>query len=327
MTSNTDVTIIIVHYNAASFLAECLRSIIATIDLDRVEILVCDNASPNDDWRSAIPEHDAVTLLELPENRGFGAANNVAARRAKGQYLFFLNPDVVLREDPLPHLRRVFTEHEDAGAVGPRLLNNDGSLQPSRGTFPHLLLSMAQLLKLKRLLPRDERLIPLVGTVMGRMFAQWYPPERLQRVDYITGAALMMPRTLFETLGGFDEVFFLYFEEIDLCRRLRTAGYHIYYVPSIGLVHHVDTARTSDPGFKEREALKSLLHYYRKHASPWDCTVLILFLRLLIATRLLVTRVQASLTSRDGRGPIAQKLTNLARMKKIIKDNGPRHPA
>lgn len=281
-----DVSIIIVHYAAPDDLARCLESCLRWLNLGRVEIILVDNATPGIGWESAIPrDESAIRLIRAATNAGFGGGNNLGAREARGEFLFFLNPDVILTEDPVGPLVDFLRATPRAGAVGPRLLHLDGRLQPSRGTFPHLMLTTMQLFRIKRFLPADERLIPLVGRFLGRSFAQWGAIEGIQAVDYMTGAALMLRKDVFEAIGGFDESFFLYFEEIDLCKRLVDRGLTNYFIPGTTILHRVNSAAEPVPGWKELASIRSLQRYYHKHKSPRDRTILRAILRVWLLQR------------------------------------------
>ncbi|MBN2382499.1 glycosyltransferase family 2 protein [bacterium] len=263
------VSFIIVHHNAPHSLAACLASLYRYCQRPDYEVIVIDNASADRSWRNSIPDgQPGLQIIESSENLGFAAANNRAVRHARGTFLFLINPDIVFMQDPIPDMLAFHGPDLKIGTIGPKLVYPDGRLQPSRGTFPHLLLTISQLFRLKRLLPRDEILIPVLAPLLGNLFAQWRKADRTQVVDYTTGAALWIRRDLFIEMNGFDERFFLYFEEIDLCKRLHEKGYRNYFLPSVTMVHEVSSSTETAPGFKKQHFQQSLLSYYGKHASP-----------------------------------------------------------
>lgn len=286
------VSIVIVHFNGTKFLEQCLDSIFNNTYVDEREIILVDNASTDTDWKNIptlqskrIIKYNHLKILELPENIGFGAACNRGAAIASSKLLFFLNPDVIIENDPIPQMRAFLENTPKAGAIGPKLLFPNGDLQPSRGTFPHLPLTVAQLFKFKRFLPKDELLIPYLHKVLGKYFAQWKQADSVQKVDYITGAALMIKKSIFDECNGFDEHFFLYFEEIDLCKRINLKGYQNFFFPLVKIVHVEDASSEPSYGFKEAAYLKSLIYYYQKYAKQSQRLILKFFIHIYLFFR------------------------------------------
>jgi len=292
------VSIIIVHYNAVVSLENCLQSMAEFCCRPGIEIIIIDNASPDRSWRQVVSGEwhkgqyaageCSLVVKELERNLGFAAAANIGATSASGEYLFFLNPDIVCLESPFPALLDFYRKTEKCGTLGPRLLYPDGRLQPSRGSFPHLLSTFSHIFRLKKFLPADEKMVPFVGPLLGSIFAQWKRADQTQQVDYTTGAALLISRDLFARFGGFDEQFFLYFEEIDLCYRLDRAGYTNYFLPCVTMVHEVGSSHEETYGFKERVYIRSLLAYYRKHKSAVQTGLIRMLLKLSFRARSLV---------------------------------------
>lgn len=313
--TTTTISVIIVHYNAPDELFECLQSLRKYCFERSPEVIVIDNASRPENWDN-FPKEDFqdFRFITLKKNIGFGAANNVGAQRAQSEYLFFMNPDVTLQENSFPILLGEYEDLGNAGILAPKLMNPDGSLQPSRGTFPHLMLTITQLLRLKRFLPRDETVIPLFSRLFGKAFAQWRLADELQQIDYCTGAAFLISREKFEKIGGFDENFFLYFEEIDLCKRLSAEGMSNYYTPKTAMRHTVDTAQEPVSGFKEYHRMYSLLYYYWIHHSNDTFRKVLLFLKVLFFFRFLSEDFRFFLTGGSKREPDREyrlKLRNL----------------
>jgi GT2 family glycosyltransferase len=257
-----DVSIIVVSFNTRDLLHECLDSALAECarlpDDLRAEILVVDNASGDDSAEMVAAEFAAssapVRLFRSEVNLGFGAANNLAIREAQGRYLVLLNSDAFFR----PGALALAIEHMDAdtsaGIGGARLVSRDGGWQPSARIFPSIWL--------------DARVL------MGHT---WPDPSEAAEVDWVPGAFTILRREALDRAGLFDPRFFFYFEEVDLCRRVKAAGFHVLYWPDIVITHlggesgRQSSQRSSSVVFSETGALiilwrmRSALLYYRKH--------------------------------------------------------------
>lgn len=250
-----NVSIILLNHNGFELTRACLDSILHHVP--QVETIVVDNHSIDGSVAKLREEFPAVRFFELPENEGFGKANNAGARRATGSYLLFLNNDTIFEDDAVTKLRAVLDARPDVGAVGPRLLNPDHSLQLSFGYDPSLINEW----RVRRL---QKKFTPL-GHLDRERLERQYPSS--VEVDWLTGAALMVRREAFEGAGGFDEGFFMYFEDADLCRAMRMKGWKILYDPTSHIIHlRGGTVGTLSDGIR-LEYRRSQLRYYRKHRS------------------------------------------------------------
>lgn len=213
------VSIILINYRQAKMTLDCIRTIREQVHSVGYEIVVVDNAS-GDGSLDLLSLEKGIVLLPMPENVGFGTANNRAAEQARGEYLFLLNNDTLLENDPFPSLMRKLDE-DGVGAVGGYLRNAKGTYTLSGGS----LYSAAKYL----------------GAVFSDIFHPADPvllhPEREQEVGYVIGADLFIRRSLFEEIGGFDERIFLYFEDVELCQRLHDRGYRMVLIPEPRIIH------------------------------------------------------------------------------------------
>jgi GT2 family glycosyltransferase len=238
--SRPTVSVIIVNYNVREFLSQALRSVERASSDHSVEVFVVDNNSV--DGSVAMVERDFpnVTVISNSENVGFGRANNMAIREASGDYLLILNPDTIVQEDTLARMVDFFESHSDAGAVGCQILNPDGSFaRESRRSFPTPDVAFYRMIGLSRLFPRSRR--------FGRYNMTYLPRDEVAEIDALSGSCMMIrSRTLLEEFGEpespgsgfFDEEFFMYGEDLDLCFRIQKAGWKIYYVPDTQIIHY-----------------------------------------------------------------------------------------
>lgn len=267
-----DCSVVIVNYNTGPLLEACLASVQRFADGVALEVLVVDNAS-TDRSLEALARFPEVRLVRNSENRGFACAVNQALELAQGRYVLLLNPDAVVVSPVVQELMGFLERHPDAGIVGPRLLNPDGSLQPSAYRFPTLVQAVGTALGLKRLVP-VRWLRARAGRWLGRRFGQLDPHVEPRVVDYVTGACMLIRREVARQLGGFDPRFFLYFEEKDFCYRARRAGWATYFDPGAEVVHRIGGSSGQDPAITVVERCRSMRRFYEKHYGPLRCLAL-----------------------------------------------------
>ena len=246
------VSIIIVNYNGLEFTRQCLETLYRYHDSKMIEVIVVDNNSTDGSQKDLPVLFPSITLISLPENKGFGAANNAGAAIAKGEFLFFVNNDTLFREEILSVMKTQILLNEKCGIVGPKLLNQDQSFQLSFGSFPSL---------------RTEMEAKQSAHNYSLQSAQDIVSHLTIKKDWVTGAAFMIKRHLFELVGGFDEHYFMYFEDIDLCKTVCEKGYHVLYVPQISLIHLGGKSYPKRDDKIVYEYRRSQLRYYDKHNS------------------------------------------------------------
>ena len=259
-------SIIVLQYNHADLTRQCLTSLRAHVD-PRHEVILVDNHSTERDARELGSEFPGVTWVACDDNGGFGRGNNTGAAHARSEILLFLNNDTVIRSDFVSPLLRRFEERPDAAIVGPRLINEDGSFQLSAGRLP----TFAREALDKVIAAAIARRIGPVSGIVERAFARAKP------VEWVTGAALAIRRDVFQRLRGFDEAFFMYFEDKDLCARARDAGYEVWFEPAAEIVHQRGGSASPRMARIYRE---SQLRYYRLHRSALEQRLLAAYLRL-----------------------------------------------
>ena len=255
-----DVSVVIVSYETRELLARCLAALAA--DPGRratVETIVVDQASGDGTAAWLLAEHSDVRLVALPENVGFGAGNNRGAAVAEGRWLLLLNSDAFVRPGAIDELVRFGEARPDAGAVGPRLLWPDGRLQRSCRRFPTVFRLATEYLYLRKLAPRSRA---LNGFYCGE-----FAHDTARRVDWLTGACVLVRRELYERLGGFDEAFFLYSEEVDLLYRASQLGAETWYDPAAEVVHVWGGTAARVSALVLSEQARSHVRYLDKHVS------------------------------------------------------------
>lgn len=225
-----DISIIIVSWRVRELLKKCLAGILASADVE-FEIIVVDNNSA--DGTVEMLEKDfsgQVKLIRSERNLGFGKANNLGLAQATGEYVLFLNPDTEIEPDTLSKSLAFMKQHPDCGVLGPRMRFKNGEPQPSVRRFPTTTAILLMLFKLPKLFPH----LPAIDKYLAVDFDY----EKLQTVDQVMGAFMLMPKKLAEQIGGFDERFFVWFEEVDLCLAIKKLGYQVVYNPDIRIIHH-----------------------------------------------------------------------------------------
>jgi len=234
-----DLAILVVSYNTRNLLADCLASALSGLARSRLagEVWVVDNASADGSAEMVREQFPQVRLVAHNENLGFATGNNLALRRmgfpsgTDARHILFLNPDTKVVDDALGAMVRFLDATPQAGAAGARLVHGDGSFQHSAFAFPRL----AQLFL--DFYPLHHRLLD--SRLNGRYPRRLYESGQPFPVDHPLGAALMVRAEALAQVGSFDEQFFMYCEEIDLCRRIQAAGWEIYCVPQAEIVHLV----------------------------------------------------------------------------------------
>ncbi len=235
------VSVIIVNYNVCDLLRQALRSIQRSLVNIHSEVIVIDNNSVDGSVRMLSQEFPFVIVIANQSNVGFSAANNQGIQVAKGEYLFILNPDTLVEEDTVRVLVEFMDSHEDAGAAGCRILNPDGTFAlESRRSFPTPAVAFYRMTGISRLFPRSR--------IFGRYNLTFLPENRVTTVDALSGSCMFLrkialtnpeeSKTGKAVAGLFDEDFFMYGEDLDLCCRIQTAGWSIYYVPSTQIIHY-----------------------------------------------------------------------------------------
>jgi len=251
-----DLSVVILSWNVRNLLRQCLDSVLNHPRPTATEIIVVDNASSDGSAEMVRAEFPQVKLIVNTINRGYTGGNNDGIATATGRYVLILNPDTRVVGDALSTLVEYADAHPDVGVVGPQLVNPDGSVQSSRRRFPTLMTGLFESTWLQPLAPRR---------VLRDYYLQDQPDDVPQEVDWVTGACLLVRREAIQQVGGLDEGFFMYSEELDWCRRIKQAGWKIVYLPQAQVMHYV--GQSSDQVVAQRHIYfqTSKVRYFRKH--------------------------------------------------------------
>jgi len=272
-----DVSILIVNWNACDLLSRCLASLRGLAGV-RTEIIVVDNASVDDSVSMIRTDFPEVHLIAGNENRGFAAANNLAASKATGRYLLLLNPDTEVPPDTLAKLLTYADEHLDVGAIGPRLVNADGTMQRSCWrSYPDITSAFVEAFYLWKL-----SWLPLVRR---SEYAQ-EELDAIRDVDHLLGACMLIRQTAWEVIGPLDERYFLFLEETDWCRRAKGQEWRIIYYPFVAVIHHGQHSMRQQASRSSFHFYRSYCHFYRE--SPHGSRTGLIALKLIIVITILI---------------------------------------
>jgi len=252
-----ELSICIVGWNVREFLKRCLDSIEEARPRLDYEVIVVDNASRDGSAVLVKEEFPRVTLVRNRRNRGFAAACNQAIELSRGKFILLLNPDTIVTPGALEEMIRFLRDHPEAGGAGPRLLNPDGSSQPSARAFPNFKSALQQF-----------TILGSLGFFRGekrRYLMKAFDYDQPGEIDQPMGSALFFRKDAVVEVGGMDETFFLYFEEVDLCRRLRQADYSLWYNPRAAIIHFGGASTDQADARAMFWLLQSLLYYFKKH--------------------------------------------------------------
>jgi GT2 family glycosyltransferase len=234
-----DLSVIIVTFNSSPYIEACLCSILEQLKGLAYELIVVDNNSKDGTCEIIERKFPQAILIRNGFNAGFARANNLALQRAKGEFVLLINPDTVWKRGEVKKALQFMGAHSEIGALGCRIVLEDGSWQKSLGNFPTLLRELKESFYLPKIFPRSQW---MRGVYIYDDFLSSRP------VDWVSCTFFLGDRGLMSEVGFFDERYFMYYEDIDLSKRIRGKGREIYYYPEIGIIHHQKWPSTIDFG-------------------------------------------------------------------------------
>ena len=282
------LSIIIVNYNVKYFLEQCIISVIAACKNIRAEIIVVDNHSTDGSELFFSNRFKDVQFIWLQQNLGFAKANNIGLIAASGSTILFLNPDTILPEDCLEQCLGFFHSKKDAGALGIRMIDGSGCfLKESKRGFPSLFTSFCKLSGLTALFPSSK------------FFANYYlghlPENQNHEVAVLSGAFMMVDKEVLDKLGGFDETFFMYAEDIDLSYRIQKAGYINYYFAESTIMHFKGESTKKETLQYIHTFFGAMVLFVKKHNGVFISNAYAFAIQVVIAIKSIVVLIKNAL--------------------------------
>jgi N-acetylglucosaminyl-diphospho-decaprenol L-rhamnosyltransferase len=253
-----DLSCIIVNYKNSESLKDCLVSLYQTVQEIDFETIIVDN-SENDLGIKPLKElYPKAQFVSNSSNVGFAKANNQAAKIAQGKVLIFLNPDTILSDQAIDSMYRYYCSHTETGVLGPKVVDPEGSLQYSCRRYPTLWTGLFNRYSiLSRLFPENR--------FTSQYLMLDFDHNEIRQVDWLSGCCLMVSKSTFENSHGFDENYFLFNEDIDLCRTIKQAGKKVIYFPEATIIHHVSTSNSKTTARVIIQRHLGMMHYFKKH--------------------------------------------------------------
>lgn len=256
------ISIIIVSWNTKALLQQCLESLLQDIGLEYSNLVfVVDNNSSDASAEMVRSKFPTVNLIANKDNLGFGKANNQVLRQLTTQYVFLLNPDTKILPGSIKKLIEFADQHPRAGIVAPQLLNEDLTIQRSCRTFPSLPNMFYELSGLSKLFPK-------IKTFRNYKMLD-FDHQTARQVDQPEGAGLLIRKAVLDEVGVFDEKFFMLFEEVDLCYRIKKAGWDIWFYPESKITHYYGQSIKQVKAKMIISSHKGMYHYWSKHHQRW----------------------------------------------------------
>lgn len=264
------VSIIILSYNTKELLRLCLTSVYEKLKNIPFEVIVVDNASKDGSLDMIQKEFVKVRLIQNKTNVGFAKGVNRGAKNAKGEYLLFLNSDAQIKDDTIKHMAALLEKTPSIGIVGGKLENIDGTTSQSYGSFYTIpsIISLLFLGQLKNLPSLSKKVL----------------------VDWVSGGFMLVRKSVFKQLHGFDEHFFMYVEDIEFCYRAKKKGYGVQFIPDAKAIHRAQGS--SDRSFAIINIYKGLLYFYKKHKPFWEYVIV----KILLGAKAIIAMIIGVLT-------------------------------
>ncbi|MFH1971311.1 MAG: glycosyltransferase family 2 protein [Patescibacteria group bacterium] len=277
----TDLSIIIISFNTKKFTKETIDSVIKHTKGITYEIIVVDNASSDGSkelLQDYVKRYENVVYIQTGENLGFGRGNNVGIEKSKGKYILLLNSDTKLKKNIIPEMIKYMDSNPKIGVSTCSLLNTDGSLQGTGGGFPTLGRVFAWMLFIEDI-PFIEKLFTPFHPIHTMSFYKGGSIFKEKRkMDWITGAFMLIRRKVIEDAGIFDEAYFMYVEETELCYRIAKSGWEIWYLPEWSIIHYGGASGGGE--FSLLSEYKGVKLFYKKHMNVLNNIMLKILLKL-----------------------------------------------
>lgn len=262
------ISVVIVSWNAKSYLLKCLDSVLRQSPPDQLEVIVVDNASTDGSPEAIRDNYPGVKLICNGGNDGFAKGNNIGIRASCGEYLFLINSDVVVSDGCFKKLVRYMDAHSEVGMLGPRILGTDGKFQRNCMGFPSLWNTLCRAVALDTLFPRSR--------LFGSFFLTFWNFDDTRPVDVINGCFWVLRRAAMDEVGLLDERFFMYGEDVDWCRRFTQKEWKIVFCADAEALHYGGASSANAPIKFDIEMQRANYQYWRKHHSRIEARIFLL---------------------------------------------------
>ena len=278
------VSVLLVNYNVKQYLLHSIQSILQSQYDGEIEIIIVDNHSFDGSVAEVKKRFPEISVIENEDNSGFGKAVNQATQAASGEYYLILNPDTVIQENTISILANYLNGHPEAGMVGPKILNADGSMQLAcKRSFPTIGVAFPKLLGLTKLFPKSKW--------AGKYNLTYLDPDLNHVVDAVSGSCMFVEASLYQQVGGFDEQFFMFGEDLDLCYRIQKSGREIHYVPATQIIHYHGESVKTAPYDSINAFYYAMILFSQKHFSKGQGFITKWAIRLGVLVRKIISLV------------------------------------
>ena len=253
-----DLSIIIVNYHNSHMLGDCLESVNRTIQQIKFEVILIDNSSKDDGLAPILKRYPNTQLIENSKNVGFARANNQGAKIAIGDFLLFINPDTIMTEGAIESMLDYIRSDSSIGIIGPKVLNPDQTIQYSCRKFPTIWSGLFNRYSLMtRLFPNNR---------YSRDYLMLdYDHNSIRSVDWVSGCCMMTPASIFKRTNGFDENYFLFIEDVDLCQAIKKISLRVVYYPSSKIFHKISSSNSKSTFRLIIKRHQGMVYYNQKY--------------------------------------------------------------
>lgn len=287
-----DVSIVIVSWNVKEQLKKCIQSIYDHTDNLKFEIFVVDNDSKDNTAELIKNSFSSVNLIVNEVNRGFAYACNQAMLKSTGDFILLLNPDTELQTEAIEKMCDFMRNYGDCGIAGCKIINEDGSIQPSVRKFPDLVSQLFILLKLHNFFTNIKS--------VNNYYCKNFDYSKVQTVDQVMGAFYMIKRQLIKDIGLLDKHYFIWYEEVDFCKRAQSNFWSTYYNPAVEVLHQKGSSFSQVGALKKQYIFnRSMLYYFFKHTNIIQYLILLLIFPFSLLLAFIVRLTGFSKTRKD----------------------------
>ena len=278
------LSVIIVNYNVKYFLEQCLYSVRKAMESIEGEVIVVDNNSVDGSGAVVREKFPEVKLIENNTNAGYSAANNQGIRMAGGSYILLLNPDTVVEDDTFQKAIEFMDKTPDAGGLGVKMIDGKGNFLPeSKRGLPTPAVAFYKIFGLSKLFPKSR--------IFGKYHLGYLDQDKIHQVDVLSGAFMLLRKSVLDEIGLLDEEFFMYGEDIDLSFRITSSGYHNYYFPGTRIIHYKGESTKKGSVNYVRVFYNAMIIFARKHFSHKNAMLLSFLIRIAIYFRALLALI------------------------------------